>query len=180
MHQTKRIWTVPNGMTFMRLVFLFPILWCLMHQLRSYAFLLAILSILTDLTDGWVARKLNQTSDLGRIMDPVVDKINIMAVAFFLAISPHYDLPLWYFTVIAGREILIMAGGWIVIRRKKTVPESNRPGKWSAFVSGLMIACFIIGWQPWAWILLWISLSLTAVSTCVYAAVLFRTLRPER
>ncbi len=170
----RRVFTIPNLMTLTRLILLIPIIWCLARTLRWCAFSWAILGIMTDLLDGWVARRLNQASDLGRMMDPVVDKINVLSVTLFMALSPDYDFPLWFFIFMAVRECLVLAGGLIILRQKKSVPESGKPGKWSAFVTGLMILVFMVDIQPAALILLWISLGLTLYSSYYYGRVFIK------
>lgn len=173
----NRIFTIPNFMTLMRLLFLIPILWCLAHQLRWWALFWTSMGILTDLLDGWVARKFNQASDLGRLMDPMVDKINGIVVTFYMAISPYYDFPLWYFIFFTVRELCVLAGGWAIVQKRQVVPESNTLGKRSAFVTGLMVLLFMIDWQPYAWILLWLSLALTLLSTVGYIRVYVQNMK---
>lgn len=167
----RRIFTIPNLMTLMRLLILIPIFYCLAHEQRLWVLFWGALGILTDLSDGWVARRLHQTSDLGRMMDPVVDKINVIAVTFYMTLSPFYDFPLWYFIFLIIREMMVMMGGLIISRKQKIIFESNTPGKRSAFFTGVMVVLFILDWQPYAWILLWISLALTLISTGQYVRI---------
>ena len=75
------------------------------------------------------------------------------------------------------REILIMIGGWFVVKEKKIALESDIPGKRSAFFTGIMIILFIIDLQPYAWIMLWISLVLTVFSTIHYGKTFVRVMK---
>jgi cardiolipin synthase len=177
MNANHRILTVPNLMTFARLLLLGPILWCLAHELRVWALFWGMIGIVTDLLDGWVARRLNQSSDLGRLMDPVVDKINVLVVTLYMSLSPYYSFPLWYFLFELVRESLLMLGGLVAVRSMHKVMESQKPGKWSAFVTGIMVILFIIDWQPVAWIMLWISLVLTVIATAHYVVQFFRVMK---
>jgi len=173
----RHVFTIPNCMTLMRFLFLIPIFWCLANQLRWWVLFWGSLGVMTDLLDGWVARKFNQTSDLGRLMDPVVDKINVISVTFFMVISPHYGFPIWYFIFIIIRELSVMVGGLIIVKKKLVISESNTWGKRSAFFNGWMVIFFILDWQLYAWILLWISLGLTLISTGVYATAFVKNIK---
>lgn len=171
LYNENRVITIPNLMTLMRLLLLIPIFYCLAHQMRWWVLVWGSIGILTDLLDGWVARKLHQASNLGRLMDPVVDKINVISVTFYMAISPFYDFPVWYFLFIVVRELLVMAGGLFIVRKRKTVLESNILGKRSAFFTGVTVILYILNWQPYAWILLWVSFGLTLISTWQYLKI---------
>lgn len=167
--QDKKICTVPNVLTAARLVFLIPIVHHIIHLNKWQALIWILISIATDNLDGFIARRFHQQSDLGRILDPVADKVNILVVVTVLTFSPHYGFPMWYFVFAVVREALVLLGGWMIIRKRDVVLEANRAGKWSAFVTGCMILCFVMRWQPFGWVLLWIGLILTLFSTWMYA-----------
>lgn len=168
MDPNKRIWTIPNILTVLRLFMLIPIMMHLSNGERYWALLWMLIGVLTDFLDGIIARKFNQRSDLGRLMDPVVDKLNVITVLIFLVISPLYEFPLWYLIFIGAREVTLMLGGLIALRGKKVVMESNRPGKNSAFANGMVVVLFVLGWQPYGWIVLTIAMILTLYSTWIY------------
>lgn len=165
----KKILTIPNVLTAARLLFLIPIVHHIVCLNRWQALIWILCSIATDNLDGWIARRFHQQSDLGRILDPVADKVNIMVVVTVLAFSPDYAFPLWYFGFAVARELAVLLGGWLIVRKAHVVLEANRAGKWSAFTTGFMILFFIMRWQPYAWILLWASFILTIYSTWNYA-----------
>jgi cardiolipin synthase len=166
--ENKRIFTIPNFLTFARLLILIPIMINVVHVQRGWALFWILLSIGTDNIDGYLARKLNQQSDLGRMMDPLIDKINLLVTTTYMAFSADYAFPLWFFLFLLVRELVMLAGGLLVIRRKNVVLESNRAGKWSAFMTGFTVLFFIMAWQPFGWILLWASFILTVISTWTY------------
>jgi CDP-diacylglycerol--glycerol-3-phosphate 3-phosphatidyltransferase len=164
----KRIWTIPNALSLLRLLLLIPILICLSKGQRIWALGLIVIGVISDFLDGILARRLNQKSDLGRIMDPVIDKINVLAVTFFMVVNDHYAFPLWFFLILMVRELTLLIGGSIMIRDKDTVMESNRPGKNSAFANGIVVIFYMMGWHPYAEILLYIALIMTIYSTWIY------------
>lgn len=168
MEKSRRIWTIPNGLSLVRLLLLIPILFALAGGRRTEAVAFAALSVATDFIDGWVARRFNQASDLGRMMDPFIDKVSVLSAALLMALSPIYRFPLWYLGFLVIRELSVLAFGLWAVRRKGVVLEANRPGKNSAFFTGVSVVLFILGWQPWANLAMALAVGLTLYSTWVY------------
>lgn len=106
------IWNVPNQVTSLRLI-LSVVMFCLIpFGLYWTSFVLFILAAGTDWLDGWYARRYNQVTVLGRILDPFADKIIICGTFIFLAAEPAltahwYGLQPWMAVVIVGREMLV-------------------------------------------------------------------------
>jgi CDP-diacylglycerol--glycerol-3-phosphate 3-phosphatidyltransferase len=165
------IWTIPNLLTVMRILLLIPIFIFLIRGERLWVFFLGCLAVGTDLLDGWVARKLKQFSDLGRILDPVFDKIGVLSVVLYMVISPRYGFPLWFFVFMVVREIAVLILGLLLLKKNAKVSESNRAGKWSAFITGAVVLLYILGWQPYAVMLLWVAFILTLYSSYTYLNV---------
>jgi CDP-diacylglycerol--glycerol-3-phosphate 3-phosphatidyltransferase len=134
----------------------------------------------TDLLDGWLARRLNQRSNIGRIMDPVIDKLAILAVVFYLIISPLYTYPLWYFLVQLIRECMILLGGLFIAGRIKKVVESRMSGKVSALANGLVVLLYIFNIRPVQTIFLVIALGLTVYSTAEYVQIFLEILKDSK
>jgi len=166
-----RIWTIPNALTAARLFVLVPIFICLVREERVWAAFWCALGACTDLLDGFIARRLNQASDLGRLLDPVVDKVAVLSVVLFLTFSPAYGFPLWFLVFLLARETAVVALGFILLRKSAKVSESNRSGKWSAFTTGIAVILVILGWQPYARIAIWIAFGLTLFSSFIYLRV---------
>lgn len=102
---STRVWTIPNVLTFLRLlgVPLFLVL-ILRHQDVAALILLAV-SGLTDLVDGRIARRLNQISQLGEMLDPAADRLYIFAAVLGLALRGI--IPWWLLAVLVGRDVMI-------------------------------------------------------------------------
>jgi len=92
----------------------------------------------TDLLDGYLARKLNQVSELGKIIDPVADKLVVCTIAIMMFISGL--IPLWFIVIVVLRDVLILLFGLILKQKKKIVLMSNYPGKIAVFTIGLALA----------------------------------------
>jgi len=164
----SRIWTLSNLLSLSRFFLLIPILLNLAQLQRGWALFWVVLALATDFFDGYFARRLNQRSNFGRIVDPLTDKICVLGVCLFMVISPLYDFPLWFFIFLLAREFVLMACSLLVINRKHVAMESNRPGKNSAFATGMAVLLFAMDVQPFGWIVLWIAMALTVHSSWVY------------
>jgi len=109
----NRLWTVPNILTAFRLIaaLLIPAVFLIFPRDTAVitALILYTFAAVTDYLDGWLARKLGQMTPLGRMLDPIADKIMVILVLFTLASLQQWHT--WYFIVpaaaILGREIVI-------------------------------------------------------------------------
>ena len=102
----NRVWTVPNLISMARLAGVPVFLWLVLGpEADGWALGLLMLSGITDYLDGYLARKLNQTSRLGQVLDPVADRLYILAVVIGLALR---DIVPWWFAVILPlRDVLL-------------------------------------------------------------------------
>ncbi|NLS95794.1 MAG: CDP-diacylglycerol--glycerol-3-phosphate 3-phosphatidyltransferase [Planctomycetaceae bacterium] len=106
------VWNVPNSATVARLI-LAVLTFCLIpFGLYWASFALFVLAASTDWFDGWYARRYQQVTVLGRILDPFADKIIICGTFIFLVAEPAlttrwYGLQPWMAVVIVGRELLV-------------------------------------------------------------------------
>src|ERR1035437_10972160 len=111
MIKLKEINTVSNYLSLLRLLLAIPF-WILLdnfNSLRYVLFALAIFGALTDIFDGYFARRLNQVTEFGKIIDPLADKICIGIIITKLYLI--HQIPGYYFFMIIGRNILIFLGG---------------------------------------------------------------------
>ena len=110
-----RIWTVPNALSALRLlgvpVFLY---WVLGTHQDGRAILLLMAAGASDYFDGKIARRFNQFSRLGQLLDPAADRLYILAT--LLALVARDGLPLWWALVLIGRD-LVLAGTLPLLRR---------------------------------------------------------------
>jgi CDP-diacylglycerol---glycerol-3-phosphate 3-phosphatidyltransferase len=121
--------TVPNQLTILRLILVLPFVAALSVQFpgaKLLAFALFVLSSLTDLADGYIARRSNQITDFGKLMDPLVDKV--MTMSAFICLVSLASIPAWAVIVILSREFLITGLRLIAASRGKVLP-AERLGK---------------------------------------------------
>ena len=103
------------------------------ENIKIYATLIYVFASLTDILDGYIARKYHLTSELGKILDPLGDKL--MTLTVLTCITIDRVIPIWALSVVLAKELIMVAGG-AVIRRKQdgAVPPSNIFGKTSTVV----------------------------------------------
>lgn len=99
---------IPNLLTLLRIVLVFPTGWCIMQGWFYWALALFFLAGVTDLADGYLARTYNWVTELGGILDPAADKV-LMTVSYF-AMAWQGLIPWWLFYVVVGRDIIIVGG----------------------------------------------------------------------
>jgi CDP-diacylglycerol--glycerol-3-phosphate 3-phosphatidyltransferase len=168
MSDPRRVLTFPNLLSVLRLFLLVPVFYFLVRQQRGMAFLFMVLGASTDMLDGYIARKFDQCSDLGRLMDPVIDKISVLSVILYMVISADYYFPIWYFILLMAREALFLLAGFLILIRPGVVVESRRPGKNAALANALTVIFYLFELHPWAEIILAAALVITVYSTWRY------------
>ena len=100
--------TIPNFISIFRL-FLVPLtIWFMLIGQMKWALLFFLVAGISDALDGYLARKLNQISELGTYLDPIADKA--LLVSSFVVLSYLGFLPLWLAILVVSRDILIVAG----------------------------------------------------------------------
>ncbi|GLW67431.1 hypothetical protein Arub01_56740 [Actinomadura rubrobrunea] len=100
-----RIWTVPNLLSFARLVGVPVFLWLVLAGSDWWALGVLVFAGLSDWLDGRLARTLNQTSRLGMVLDPAADRLYILAT--LVGLTVREVIPLWLVVLLVGREIAI-------------------------------------------------------------------------
>ena len=161
--------TIPNWITFSRLLAL-PFLLYGLHnptpQSRWVCLAIFLVAALTDWLDGYLARKLNQISELGKFLDPLVDKLLVLAP--LLALIELGQVPAWAVFLILARELAI--AGWRV--SQTTMTGANIWGKLKT-VSQIVAIALLIAPLPEVWqlptlVAFWVSVALTLISGGIY------------
>ena len=103
-----RVWTVPNLLSLCRLLLSLWLFWVIEQGSYGLATVLFLVAASTDWIDGWWARRFNQVSRLGRILDPLVDKV-IVCGAFILLAAGGGPIAPWMAVVVVVREMVVTA-----------------------------------------------------------------------
>lgn len=106
---------IPNLLTVGRMVVVPPIVWLLLVGEYQWALALAVFAGMSDLLDGWLARRFSWQSRWGGILDPLADKF--LMVAGYLTLGWLGELPLWLIGVVIFRDLTIVGGGYIYYTR---------------------------------------------------------------
>jgi len=109
---SSRVLTVPNLLSFLRLALVPVFLSLLVAGADAWALLVLAVSSLTDFLDGWIARRFNQITRLGQLLDPAADRLYIFAALIGLA---WRDLvPWWIVAVVVGRDVFLLGLGIVL------------------------------------------------------------------
>ncbi|REF00196.1 CDP-alcohol phosphatidyltransferase family protein [Thermomonospora umbrina] len=100
-----RVWTVPNALSFARLLGVPLFLWLVLAEHDWWALGLLMFAGLSDWLDGKLARMLGQTSRLGVLLDPAADRLYILAT--LVGLTAREIIPLWLTLLLVGREVAI-------------------------------------------------------------------------
>jgi len=170
--------TLPTWVTLSRLIAV-PIifglfLWQDSELTRLIALSVFIIAAITDWLDGYLARKLNQITELGKFLDPLVDKV--LTIALFLLFIELGQVPAWAVFLIVTRELLITAWrGAPSASSQETSSEVSKPqiiganfwGKAKTVMQIVAIAALLVK-MPYAIAFFWIAVALTLISGILY------------
>ena len=177
---TKDMWNVPNALTIARLVMVPLFVWAYAAGHTMAALGIFCAASLTDCLDGFLARKLNQITNFGKLVDPLADKLLVVC-----ALACHVwagVFPLAAVLIVAAKELLMVAGGAVLLRRGVVV-QSNWYGKIATifFMAALILGFFHqslgeAGFRADLWFL-WVAVILSLVALAQYAAHALKQLR---
>lgn len=151
-HYLKGWKTIPNLLSFIRIL-LVPVFAVLFYKgMLGWAVALLVISGLSDFFDGKIARKFNQISELGKMLDPLADKITQITIAILLFLefrqceSTVMRTFSWIFFVFLAKEFIFVVGGLIMIAIGIVPGAAEIYGKVATFVFYLvMVAMFLFG-----------------------------------
>jgi CDP-diacylglycerol--glycerol-3-phosphate 3-phosphatidyltransferase len=135
---SDRIWTVPNLLSLVRLLLAVVLFVAFEQGAAMAAFWLFLVAASTDWIDGWWARRFGQVSRLGRIFDPLVDKVIVCGCAVLLAAAGTAIAP-WMAVVVVVRELVVTA-----IRAEMERTGHDFSAAWSGKIK-MVLQCVAIG-----------------------------------
>ena len=152
------IFTLPNVISFVRLCMIPAFFVMLMQGNNIVATALFAIAACTDFLDGQIARRTNQVTKLGRMLDPAVDRL--LMILGVLGVYLTGRIPLWIIVLVLGRDIVLMAGYAILLKRWKVRVDVIYPGKVATtffFIgfAGLVLNAPLIpglGWCDFVWL----------------------------
>ncbi len=157
---------LPNKLSLFR-IFLVPLLVVLI--ITRYSSLLAAIvfgiAILTDWLDGYIARTTDQITTLGKLLDPIADKLLVCAA--FISLVETDMVPAWMVVVIVGRELAVSGLRAIAASQSEVIAASSL-GKYKTVLQAAAVILLILNMPPLSTIALWLALILTLASGADY------------
>lgn len=163
---------VPNALTILRMLMIPLMVYVFNNFGAHWALLVYALASATDVLDGYIARKYNQITDFGKLMDPLADKLMVLTMLYMLSINAF--IPVWMLYVAAGKELVMVLGAALLLGGKKVVVMANKLGKagTAAFFVSIVLVCLRDVWQP-LWVagvsLMYVALALAIIAMLGYA-----------
>ena len=148
------IWTLPNFLSLFRILII-PVLVYLLTFADPFSSLLAALLFLvasfTDYLDGYFARRNQSVSDLGKLLDPLADKLMVAAVLIMLTAMDRIDepsVPAWLVVIILAREIAVTVLRGIALS-EGVVMQAETLGKYKFILQAYALTTLLIHYQYW-------------------------------
>ena len=174
----REIFYISNLLSISRVFLLIPTYFLLKQQTPAgnyWAIGVILLAAATDFWDGRLARRFHQESDVGRVIDPLADKICVATTAILLV--GLRDLPVWYVVLLIVRDLVILLGGLFLAFKTKIVVESNVVGKLTVGALAVVIITYIVNIDAVEKLFLWLSVGMVAISSLFYLIKMVNLLR---
>lgn len=141
-----RFFTLSNILSISRALLAIPFALVMLSSIpfnRLWGGVIMAVAALTDKLDGVFARRFHETTEWGKILDPLADKIAVGVVGVVLLFLDR--IPLWFVLAVIGRDVVIFVGGMYLKNRRGIVLQSNEIGKWAVGVLALTLFLMVIG-----------------------------------
>jgi cardiolipin synthase len=135
--------SIPNLLTYLRFLVVPPFVWAFHHHHPALALWLFVGAAITDGLDGFMARVLEQRTRLGSILDPIADKLLVLAAVSTLVVDAR--LPVWLLVLLLIRDTCIGSAAIILRATGRPVPAApTRMGKYSTFALAATLALSLV------------------------------------
>ena len=171
---------LPNTLTLSR-IFLTPLLVVILltriDGKEIYGVVIFVVAAFTDYLDGYIARKRNQVTDVGKLLDPIADKLLITSA--FIALVELNLAPAWMVVIIVGREFAVSGIRSIAAAQGYVMP-ANVLGKLKTVCQVLTIVVLIVAdtyiepWERFGRFLLWVTVAISLISAVNYLWIFLR------
>jgi CDP-diacylglycerol--glycerol-3-phosphate 3-phosphatidyltransferase len=148
------VWTLPNFLSLFRILIIPVLVYLLTYNDRVSGLLAAFLFVLasiTDYFDGYLARRNRSVSDLGKILDPVADKLMVASALIMLAALDRPNepsVPAWLVVVIVARESAVTVIRGIALT-EGIVMQAEALGKYKFLLQAFAVAALLIHYNYW-------------------------------
>lgn len=168
---------LPNVLTIFRMIAVGPVVYWLLTGEYKSAFILGMLAGISDLLDGFLARRFGWLTHWGGVLDALADKMLLVSVTLTLAWLGH--LPWWLAVLIVVRDLVIVCGGYYYHFRIQRI-QATEPtwlSKWNTLAQILLVVAIMLGlafpqWSgPWTLWLVYITAVMTLASGIQYVVI---------
>lgn len=161
---TNRIVTIPNALSLARLLILPYLYWLIVEEYYLWGLVVGFVFASTDWLDGYVARRFDQVTRLGQLLDPISDRLFIITAMVSLVVAGV--VPLSLAVAIVLRDVLLLVGGAIMMGSGGQWPGVTRLGKFATFGMMWSFPLLLVGaeltkdnpttglGEPWGWVTL--------------------------
>ncbi len=139
---TTDIMTIPNILSFVRILLITPFMILFLNEQYLWASAVIILSGLTDCVDGLIARKFHQISEFGKVIDPVADKLTLLAVGIGICIICPEVITVTVILII--KDVLMLIGGITLISNDIKPPQARWYGKLGTICFYLSVCTIVV------------------------------------
>ncbi len=154
--------TIPNALTLLRIMLIIPMAKYILAERYGEASVFLGISALSDMLDGMAARNLGQVTQLGKILDPIADKLTLIAIV--LCINRVYPYIYPFVAVMFAKEMIMLAGGAILLKKKIRPPAAKWFGKVATAVFYVSVILLVALRAVWGINISWLSTSLFGLS----------------
>lgn len=155
-----KIFSIPNIMSLLRIALIPFIIITYRNNQTILSFFIIIFSGLTDIADGFIARRFNMITPLGKALDPIADKLTIGSILLMLSYSNKLILGLLFIFII--KEVFMAIEGLIVISQTGTTYSSKWYGKLSTFILYFTLVTIIL-FKNISSTILWVLIAICVV-----------------
>ncbi len=170
-YDPKKIWNLPNALTMFRMVLIPVFVYLFMNGFDMPALGVYCAASLTDIADGHIARKYHMITDFGKLVDPLADKL--MVIALMITMLLRGIIPAVILIILCGKELLMVFGGLFMLKKGIVVYSAPIGKAAQATVVIGLILCFFHGFfaeagVPVHLIVLWCGIFLTIAALFYY------------
>ena len=141
-YNLKDLRTIPNILSMFRIVLIIPFVIFFLNRNYIPATVMIVLSGLSDAFDGFIARKFNQVTDIGKLLDPLADKLTLIAIMICLMILFPIVTPIVVILII--KDLLMMIGASQLLKKNIKPPAARWYGKISTVMFYLSVGLIVL------------------------------------
>ncbi len=164
---------IPNILSALRLLMVGVFIYFFVNAQYVACLITYAAAFLTDLLDGYLARRNNWISDIGKVLDPLADKLMLLT-AIYCFYSKDW-IPFYMLAIIFGKELVMILGGMLLFRKKIVVYSDwfgkSAAGVFTASVFVTLARNFIPQIGSWHLVLFWIAIALAIIALVHYAKI---------